>query len=113
LLVGYYEGRDLRFAGKVRAGLVPHVRRELLTKLKPLEIKECPFVNLPDAASSRWGGGVTAEQMSLRGTCRCRVQRDDLIRIRSFCRFASDCVSREDLKIRSDFAVRLWCTCSW
>jgi ATP-dependent DNA ligase len=41
-----------------------HVRRELLTKLKPLEVKECPFVNLPDVASSRWGGGVTAEQMS-------------------------------------------------
>jgi bifunctional non-homologous end joining protein LigD len=64
LLVGYYEGRDLRFAGKVRAGLVPHVRRELLNKLKPLEIKECPFVNLPDAKSSRWGGGITADQMS-------------------------------------------------
>ncbi|MFL6605699.1 MAG: non-homologous end-joining DNA ligase [Steroidobacteraceae bacterium] len=64
LLVGYYDGGNLRFAGKVRAGLVSHVRRELLTKLKPLEVKQCPFVNLPDAASSRWGGGVTAEQMS-------------------------------------------------
>lgn len=64
LLVGYYEGRDLRFAGKVRAGLVPHVRRELRSKLEPLEITECPFVNLPDSKSSRWGGGVTAEQMS-------------------------------------------------
>lgn len=64
LLVGYYEGRDLRFAGKVRAGLVPHVRRELRKKLEPLETKECPFVNLPDAKSSRWGGGITSEQMS-------------------------------------------------
>jgi bifunctional non-homologous end joining protein LigD len=64
LLVGYYEGRDLRFAGKVRTGMVPHVRRELLSKLKPLEMTECPFVNLPDAKSSRWGGGVTADQMS-------------------------------------------------
>jgi bifunctional non-homologous end joining protein LigD len=64
LLVGYYEGRDLRFAGKVRAGMVPHTRRELRKKLEPLEVEECPFVNLPDAGSSRWGGGVTAEQMS-------------------------------------------------
>jgi hypothetical protein len=36
----------------VRGGLVPHIRRELLSKLKPLEIKECPFVNLPDAPAS-------------------------------------------------------------
>jgi DNA ligase D-like protein (predicted ligase) len=64
LLVGYYEGRDLRFAGKVRAGLVPHVRRELRKQLEPLEIDECPFVNLPDAKSSRWSGGITADQMS-------------------------------------------------
>jgi bifunctional non-homologous end joining protein LigD len=64
LLVGYYEDGALRFAGKVRAGMVPHVRRDLLNKLKPLEVKECPFVNLPDVRASRWGGGVTAQQMS-------------------------------------------------
>jgi bifunctional non-homologous end joining protein LigD len=63
LLVGYYEGRELRFAGKVRAGLVPHVRREVLGKLKPLLVQECPFANLPDADSGRWGGGITADQM--------------------------------------------------
>ena len=28
-LVGYYEGTDLKFAGKVRAGLIAHARREL------------------------------------------------------------------------------------
>ena len=27
LLVGYYEGRKLMFASKVRAGLTPHTRR--------------------------------------------------------------------------------------
>jgi bifunctional non-homologous end joining protein LigD len=64
LLVGYYEGRDLRFAGKVRAGFVPHVRGELLGKLKSLHVARCPFTNLPDATTSRWGGGVTADQMS-------------------------------------------------
>jgi len=64
LLVGYYDGQDLRFAGKVRAGLVPYVRRELRNKLSPLEIKECSFVNLPDAAASRWGSGITVGQMA-------------------------------------------------
>ena len=63
LLVGYYEGKELRFAGKVRAGLVLHVRRELLGKLKPLQVQECPFANLPDTDVGRWGGGITADQM--------------------------------------------------
>ena len=63
LLVGFYEGKELRFAGKVRAGFVTHVRRELRTQLKPLRISECPFANLPDARLSRWGAGITAEQM--------------------------------------------------
>lgn len=62
LLVGYYEGTKLRFAAKVRAGLVPHSRRELAGKLAPLRIPQCPFSDLP-SAKSRWGGGVTADQM--------------------------------------------------
>jgi bifunctional non-homologous end joining protein LigD len=62
LLVGYYEGKELRFAGKVRAGLVPHVRREVLGKLKPLQVQECPFANLPDTDVGRWGGGITADE---------------------------------------------------
>jgi DNA ligase D-like protein (predicted ligase) len=63
LLVGYYEGRNLRFGGKVRAGFVPHVRRELFQKLKPLIVRPCPFSDLPTEGSSRWGGGVTEEDM--------------------------------------------------
>jgi bifunctional non-homologous end joining protein LigD len=63
LLVGYYSGGRLMFAGKVRAGFVPHVRRQLTAKLKALHTERCLFMNLPDAKSSRWGGGVTAEEM--------------------------------------------------
>jgi bifunctional non-homologous end joining protein LigD len=63
LLVGYYSGSRLMFAGKVRAGFVPHVRRQLAAKLKPLHVERCLFMNLPDAKSSRWGGGVTADEM--------------------------------------------------
>jgi len=64
LLVGYYTGAQLHFAGKVRAGFVPHTRREVLAQLKPLHTKRCPFANLPDSDTGRWGGGVTAQQMS-------------------------------------------------
>ena len=63
LLVGYYEGSDLRFAGKVRAGFTPHVRRDVSAQLKPLETERCPFVDLPNSKASHWGGGVTQEQM--------------------------------------------------
>ena len=65
LLVGYYEGDALRFAGKVRAGFVAHVRRQLFEKLKPLRTERCPFSDLPTPpGSSRWGGGIPPEEMS-------------------------------------------------
>jgi DNA ligase D-like protein (predicted ligase) len=64
LLVGYYEGRELHFAGKVRAGFTPHLRREVAETLKPLRDERCPFVDLPNSKTSHWGGGVTAEQMA-------------------------------------------------
>lgn len=57
------EGRDLRFAGKVRAGCTPHVRREVFAQLKSLEVDRCPFVDLPNSKTSHWGAGVTPEQM--------------------------------------------------
>jgi bifunctional non-homologous end joining protein LigD len=63
LIVGYYEGPNLRYAGKVRAGFVPHTRREVFGELQPLQISSCPFVDLP-SGRSRWGGGITAEEMS-------------------------------------------------
>ena len=64
LLVGFYEEGRLLFAGKVRAGFTPHVRRDVHAKLRPLHAAPCPFADLPDSRSSRWGGGVTAEQMA-------------------------------------------------
>jgi bifunctional non-homologous end joining protein LigD len=64
LLVGFHEGRDLHFAGKVRAGFTPHLRRQVFPELKPLHSARCPFVDLPNSKTSHWGGGVTAEQMA-------------------------------------------------
>ena len=63
LLVGYYEGRALHFAGNVRAGFTPHLRREVAVELKRHHAETCPFVDLPNSKASHWGGGVTAEQM--------------------------------------------------
>jgi bifunctional non-homologous end joining protein LigD len=36
LLVGSYEGTALKFAGKVRAGFTPHLRRDVFRQLEPL-----------------------------------------------------------------------------
>jgi ATP-dependent DNA ligase len=45
------------------AGFVPHLRREVFRALKPRHIDQCPFADLPNPKSSRWGGGVTAGEM--------------------------------------------------
>ena len=63
LLVGFYDGQQLKFAGKVRAGFTPHLRREVFAALRPIATAKCPFADLPSGRTSRWGGGVTAEQM--------------------------------------------------
>ena len=31
--------------------------------MKPLEVKACPFANLPQAKEGRWGAGLTAAKM--------------------------------------------------
>jgi bifunctional non-homologous end joining protein LigD len=63
LIVGFYRGKDLMFAGRVRAGFVPATRREVFAKIKGLKIAKCPFANLPEKEPGRWGQGLTAEKM--------------------------------------------------
>jgi ATP-dependent DNA ligase len=63
LILGFYRGKDLFFAARVRAGFVPATRRQVFGKIKALEIKACPFVNLPELSAGRWGQGLTAEKM--------------------------------------------------
>jgi bifunctional non-homologous end joining protein LigD len=65
ILVGYYDERRLYFAGKVRAGLTPHLRADIFRRIKPIAVERCPFVNLPNSAGrSRWGEGITEEDMT-------------------------------------------------
>lgn len=63
LLVGYYEGKKLVYAGKVRQKLNRYNRRELFAALEPLVVEQCPFANLPNSTSSHFGEAVTAEDM--------------------------------------------------
>jgi DNA ligase D-like protein (predicted ligase) len=63
LVVGFYRGKDLIYAARVRAGLVPATRREVFERLKHLKTFKCPFLNLPEPTAGRWGQGLTAEKM--------------------------------------------------
>jgi bifunctional non-homologous end joining protein LigD len=63
LVFGYYEGSKLLYVSRTRNGFTPRVREELLKRFRGLEITECPFANLPEARSGRWGQGLTADKM--------------------------------------------------
>ncbi len=64
LVLGYYKNGKLMYASRTRNGFTPASRVELFKKLKPLETKECPFANLPEKKSGRWGAGLTAAKMA-------------------------------------------------
>ena len=63
LVFGYYDGDRLMYAGRTRNGFTPIVRQQVFKKFRGLAIKECPFANLPEAKSGRWGAGLTAAKM--------------------------------------------------
>jgi ATP-dependent DNA ligase len=63
IIIGFYRGKDLIFAGRIRAGFVPATRREVFAKIKGIKIAKCPFANLPEREPGRWGQGLTAEKM--------------------------------------------------
>jgi bifunctional non-homologous end joining protein LigD len=47
LIVGYYEGGELRYAGRTGTGYTHKVARDLYKKLNTLRQKECPFGKVP------------------------------------------------------------------
>jgi bifunctional non-homologous end joining protein LigD len=63
LVVGYYDGRRLMCAGKVRNGFTPHLRAQVFERIGGLRTPRCPFANLPSTRSGRWGEGITTEEM--------------------------------------------------
>jgi len=74
LLLGYYESRKLRFCGKVGTGFNDSTLRSLRTKFRELESTECPFANLPESRSGRFGSGMTRAEMK-----RCHWLKPELV----------------------------------
>ena len=64
LVVGIYESGRLMYVARTRNGFTPLARAALFRRFKGLEIDQCPFANLPEARSGRWGQGLTAAKMA-------------------------------------------------
>jgi ATP-dependent DNA ligase len=64
LVFGYYEGDRLLYAARTRNGFTPAMRAQLFKKFRGLDTKTCPFANLPEAKSGRWGQGLTKAKMA-------------------------------------------------
>ena len=53
LVLGRWDGERLVYVARTRVGFTPASRERLTAKLRPLEIPESPFANLPEARSGR------------------------------------------------------------
>jgi ATP-dependent DNA ligase len=74
LVIGYYQGNRLLFATRTRNGFTPASRQQLFRRFRGLEIPACPFDNLPETRSGRWGQGLTKAKMA-----ECRWLRPVLV----------------------------------
>jgi len=63
LIFGYYSGSELLYAGRTRNGFTPSLREKLCNQFSTLKVSNCPFANLPEETSGRWGVGLTADKM--------------------------------------------------
>jgi bifunctional non-homologous end joining protein LigD len=63
LLAGYYENKKLTFAGKVGTGFDERMLEELHARFEKLPAEACPFANLPEKRSARYGQSLTPGEM--------------------------------------------------
>ena len=61
------------------------MRQLLVRRFRGLEICECPFANLPEARSGRWGEGLTAAKMK-----NCRWVKPTLVARFQFVEWTPD-----------------------
>jgi ATP-dependent DNA ligase len=70
---------------RTRNGFTPASREKLFRRFRGLEVAQCPFANLPEAKSGRWGVGLTAEKMK-----ECKRLRPELVGQFEFLEFTPD-----------------------
>lgn len=85
VILGYYEGDQLIYVARTRNGFTPAVRARLMKTFRPLETNACPFANLPEARSGRWGQGLTKAKMAA-----CRWLKPELVAQIEFLEWTAD-----------------------
>ena len=85
VIFGYNEGEKLIYVARTRNGFTPVTRAQLFRKFKGLEINECPFANLPEARSGRWGQGLTKAKMA-----ECQWLKPELVGQFEFLEWTAD-----------------------
>jgi bifunctional non-homologous end joining protein LigD len=85
LIFGYYQDGRLIYAARTRNGFTPTLRAQLFRKFRGLETQACPFANLPETKSGRWGQGLTAAKMK-----DCRWLRPELVGQFEFLEWTED-----------------------
>jgi bifunctional non-homologous end joining protein LigD len=63
ILVGYYRGKKLFFAGKVGTGFTAKSLSMLHEAFEAEERDDCPFVDLPSKQNGKWVLGITPSMM--------------------------------------------------
>jgi bifunctional non-homologous end joining protein LigD len=63
ILVGYYQGKRFRFAGKVGSGFNAKTLSILHNKFQTERRDDCPFVDLPSKQGGQWVQGITPSMM--------------------------------------------------
>jgi bifunctional non-homologous end joining protein LigD len=63
LLVGFYEGKKLKFAGRVGTGFSDKLLSSLYSELNKIRADKCPFFNLPATGRNRWDQGLSIAEM--------------------------------------------------
>lgn len=85
LLVGVHEKGKLRYAGKVGTGFDTALLKSLHQQFKKLERKTCPFADLPEERTGRYGQGITASVMK-----RCHWLKPELVAELKFAEWTRD-----------------------
>jgi bifunctional non-homologous end joining protein LigD len=74
LLVGFYEGKSFKFAGRAGTGFSEKLLGSLFDDLQKIRIANCRFNNLSAPGRNRWDQGLTAAEMR-----RCRWAKPTMV----------------------------------
>ena len=107
LLVGFFEGKQLKYCGKVGTGFNTKLLGSLHARLQAMQRTDCPFVNLPELRGSRYSPRITAGEMKkchwVKTELVCQIAfsewtRDDKLRQPAFLGLREDKEPREVIR---------------